>query len=70
MDLLCFGGQVFREETLPANAKNMVTLYKNFFEDLGMKINTKRLMFVKSMVERTIRLKTRKNSMLELKTNL
>lgn len=70
MELLCFRGQIFKEETLPANTKIMVTMYRNLFEDLGKKIKTKRLMLVKSMVERTIRWKTGKNSMPELKTNL
>ena len=70
MDLLCFRGRVFKEETLPANTKNMVTLYKNSFEDPGKQINTNRLMHVMSMVKKMIRSKTEKNSMPELKTNL
>ena len=70
MDLLCFRGQVFKEETLPANTKNMVTLYKNSFEDPGKQINTNRLMHVKSMVKKMIRSKIKKRSMPELKTKL
>ena len=70
MDLLCFRGRVFKEEMLPANTKNMVTLYRNSFEDLGKKINTNRLMLVKSMVKKMIRSKIEKNSMPKLKTNL
>ena len=50
--------------------KNMVTLYRNLFEYLGKKINTKRLMLVKSMMERMIRLKAGKKSIPELKTNM
>ena len=50
--------------------KNMVTLYRNLFEDPGKQINTKILMLVKSMVERTIKLKVGKNSMPKLKTIL
>ena len=70
MELLCFIGRVFREETLPANTKNMVTMYKNSFEDPGKQINTNRLMPMKSMVKKMIRSKIEKNSMPELKTNL
>ena len=70
MELLCFGGRVFREEIIPANAQNMVSLYKNLFEDPRKQINTKILMPMNSMVEKTIRLKTGKNWMPELKTNM
>ena len=68
MELLCFRGQVFKEETLPANTKNMLTLFKNSFEDPGKQING--LMPMKSMVKKTTRSKIEKNSMPELKTNL
>ena len=70
MELLCFRGRVFKEETLPTNTKNMVTLDRNSFEDPGKQINTNRLLPVKSMVERMIRLKNENNLMSELKTNL
>ena len=70
MELLCSRGWVLKEKTLPANTKNMVTLYKNSFEDPGKQINTNRLMLVESMVKKTIKSKTKKNLIPELKTNL
>jgi hypothetical protein len=42
MELLCFRGWVFKEEMPPANIKNMVTLYRNSFEDPGKQIKYKK----------------------------
>ena len=55
---------------IPANTKNMVTLYKNSFEDPRKQININRLMPLKSIVKKTISLKIEKSSMPELKTNM
>ena len=55
---------------IPTSTKNMVTLYRNSFEDLGKQINTNRPMPMKSMVKKMIRSKIEKSLMPELKTNL
>jgi len=70
MELLCFRGQVFKQEMLPPNTKNMMTLYRNSFEDLRKHINTNRWILVKIMVKKMIKLKIEKRSMPKLKTNL
>lgn len=55
---------------IPTSTKNMVTLYRNSFEDLGKQINTNRPMPMKSMVKKMIRSKIEKSLMPELKSNL
>ena len=69
MDKLC-SVNLWHKPRKTIMSKNMVIMYRNLFKDPGKQINTKRLMLVKSMVERMISLKDGKKLMPESKTNL